>query len=534
MMDQLEYLDQIAKDPELFPKGTKGPKHRRPTFVPSRVFRMNRKYQTAYWNPTVNKHLSDPYRRLRGKLPASEAICHDYFEDTSLENRDVLTCVEQYKARYASTPDLTLEKIPLEEKKEHLKRKSLYGTLEDEAERRGIQHIKQIREYDNESNALWKKQAKLMISATEYLNKLKHGRRFPTPPREVRKRRDSDEESVDVDEYLNQKVLAKKYGKKDPKNKGEPEIDDSRAKEEKKMWKKHRHFHHTYGEDFYMEMYLHFLNPEADISLKVPPKQLSDVKEVRRKLNLDEDPEKDKKLLDLIRESNLESLQGLEQDIGPQTFEEIEKEKEELRGFIKRLKNPRLVHALAKMVSQASIAVSGENETEEGEDGVEESEEQKPVSPISDEEDDDELDVIGDIPENELKTIMNEIASESDQEESSSDDESSESSYADDEDAEGGAKEDDDDETAKLFKKAKKKKDSLEDLMDLSLQYRQRICDGVDPNYNPQEPGPIILNPFKEAVCILYPEGSKEAKRKRAEEAKAAKKSGELDTEEKK
>lgn len=543
VLDQMQYLEEIAKEHSLY----KSKLRRRASYVSDRLERMNRKFQINYWDPTFNKNLVDPYHRGRSKLPACDALCHKHLA-YSTDYRDILHCMDEYQRRYEETHDLGGQPIPLQEDHEYLRRKSLFGTLDYEEQRRGITHIKQLKDYDRESEELWTKQAKLMISAAEYINKIKQGRRFPTPPKELdgkrRKKRSKSREgggetssarsqgsSIDVEAYLESKA-----GQGGHEN------------HHRQKWKKRRHFHHNYNsEEFYMEMYLHFLNPEDDVSLKAPPKQMTDIKELRREMNLEDDDEYDKVLIDLLNEASVESLHVVQKkpsspkSSSSLTQEMVDREKELMEQQLKRLNNPRLTHILTRMLSQISIKSSsitmtsssgskktraqGEEEEEEDQDQVTTISPDKPPTipeermqmlkkqgtppkKLSADEDDDDLDQMGEIPEHEFKLIMNEIAVSS-RDSGSSDNLSSGSSGAEEEgEGEGEGEDLGDDDALKLFKKAKKKKDSLAELMDLTTEFRARVCH--EQGNRPRE----HMNPFAEAVCVLYPFGSDQKKSK--------------------
>lgn len=546
-IEQQEYLENIANDSTLFSNKVRVQK-RRVSEVPSRIFRQNRKFQTSYWDPTFSKHLTDPFRRTRGRLPACEAICHEHF-GIQPEVKEILACVDEYKKRYDETHDLSGSHIELQERRDQLRRLTLFGSLQDEEKRRGVKHIKELQEYDRESDSLWTKQAKLIISAAEYINKIKKGRRFPTPPRELRpkrkpRRNDPDQSDPESADSQPSTINVEEYIQKQKEQSG-----SGRRHHHKHKSRKKQHFHHTYNtEEFYMEMYLHFLNPDEDVTLKAPPKQMTDVKELRKRMNLDEDHEKDKKLMDLLNETSVDELHihGGPRKSHDQshshslTQDEIEHEKQILEHHMKKLNNPRLTHILTRMMSQMSLKsstltmTSSEskksptlNEEEEATTEVSPQDywgtrpptetetgawtvptpstaEQKTEQPTQADVDDEDLDKMGDIPEHELKLIMSEIAVSS--KGSGSTDNLSSGSSGEEEEEEGEGEHDGDDDALKLFKKARKKKDSLAEFMDLTTEFRARIC------YNEDGKMPTQMNPFAEAVCVLYPTGSEKPK----------------------
>ncbi|CAL8088523.1 unnamed protein product [Orchesella dallaii] len=514
----------------------------------------NEKFQTSYWDPTYNKNLPDPFRRGKNKTPALDSICHEYFGATE---PGVSTCVGEYNRRAAFNQDLDAGNIDLNEGKEHLRRISLFGTLEEEEKRRGHKHIKQLKEYDQESQALWEKQAKLMISAAEYINKIKQGRRFPTPPREIQRRRRHREESppkslegsrvestINIEEYI-AKPGSNETRDKDHSNLTTPHTATTERRSpsserkshshnhhhhhvhhhpQRQYHKRHKktHFHHNYTtEDFYMEMYLHFLNPDEDVSLKQPPRTLTDVQELRRKMNLDEDKEKERKLVELLNSDSIDDLHvhGAHHKMVIQhhrlTDIELLHERELLQQHLDRLNNPRLTDLLTRMASAMSLSSSGITMSSEGKEemGEEDSpantqtappttgESMKVIKPadasvVADTEED--LDPIGDIPEHELELIMTEIRDVNLVE----DVESSSSSPPEDEfEEEGEGETEAQNDEIQLFKKARKKRDSVAEFMDLTDDFRQQICKAEAMK------GPGKMNPFAEAVCVLYPDG---------------------------
>ncbi|ODN03099.1 N-acylneuraminate cytidylyltransferase [Orchesella cincta] len=440
-----------------------------------------RKFQTSYWDPTFNKNLTDPFRRGKNKTPALDSICHEYFGSTE---PGVNTCLREYNRRAAFNEDLNAENIDLNEGKEHLRRISLFGTLEEEEKRRGHKHIKQLKEYDQESQALWEKQAKLMISAAEYINKIKQGRRFPTPPREVQRRRKRRDTSP------------------------------TRSLESSKV-------ESTINIDEYMAKPAH-----EDTSVKQPPRQLTDVKELRRKMNLDEDHEREKRLVDMLNSDSVEDLHihGAHHKLVIQhhrlTDIELLHERELLQHHLDRLNNPRLTDLLTRMASAMSLSSSGitmssEGKEEQGEDDSPTITGFAPAPPpdvgggdtmrvvvksadatIAETEED--LDPIGDIPEHELQLIMGEIQDVN----ADLAIESSSSSPPEDEfEEEGEGETEAQNDEIQLFKKVRKKKDSVAEFMDLTDDFRQQVCKAEAMK------GPGKMNPFAEAVCVLYPDG---------------------------